>query len=93
MVYGAALYLGDSGAPADHPLVSPLYTDFTGLPTLHCYVSTSEVLRDDALRTVERMRAAGVSVLVEMERRFPHVRLISYLFLSEAHVTLKRSGE
>lgn len=59
MARGATLYLGDSGVPADHPLASPLYADFTGLPPLHCYVSTSEVLRDDTLRMAERARAAA----------------------------------
>lgn len=93
MAHGAALYLGDSGAPADHPLASPLYADFTGLPALHCYVSTSEVLRDDTLRMAERARAAGVSVSVEMGRRLPHVWPIFYPFLPEARVALKRSGE
>jgi len=93
MAHGAALYLGDSGAPTDHPLASPLYADFTGLPTLHCYVSTSEVLRDDTLRMAERARAAGVSVSVEMGRRLPHVWPIFYPFLPEARVALKRSGE
>ncbi|MCL6469862.1 MAG: alpha/beta hydrolase fold domain-containing protein, partial [Ralstonia sp.] len=77
----------------DHPLASPLYADFTGLPTLHCYVSTSEVLRDDTLRMAERARAAGVSVSVEMGRRLPHVWPIFYPFLPEARVALKRSGE
>lgn len=93
MAYGATIYLGDSGTPVDHPLVSPLYADFTGLPPLHCYVSTSEVLRDDTLRMAERARAAGVSVSVEMGRRLPHVWPIFYPFLPEARIALKRSGE
>lgn len=93
MAYGATIYLGDSGMPVDHPLVSPLYADFAGLPPLHCYVSTSEVLRDDTLRMAERARAAGVSVSVEMGRRLPHVWPIFYPFLPEARVALKRSGE
>ncbi len=93
MAHGAALYLGDSGAPTDHPLASPLYADFAGLPPLHCYVSSSEVLRDDTLRMADRARAAGVSVSVEMGRRLPHVWPIFYPFLPEARLALKRSGE
>lgn len=93
MAHGAALYLGDSGAPTDHPLASPLYADFAGLPPLHCYVSSSEVLRDDTLRMADRARAAGVSVSVEMGRRLPHVWPIFYPFLPEARIALKRSGE
>ena len=93
MAHGAALYLGDSGVPTDHPLASPLYADFAGLPPLHCYVSSSEVLRDDTLRMADRARAAGVSVSVEMGRRLPHVWPIFYPFLPEARIALKRSGE
>lgn len=93
MAHGAALYLGDSGAPVDHPLASPLYADFAGLPPLHCYVSTSEVLLDDTLRMADRARAAGVAVSVEMGRRLPHVWPIFYPFLPEARSALKRSGE
>lgn len=93
MARGATLYLGDSGVPADHPLASPLYADFTGLPPLHCYVSTSEVLRDDTLRMAERARAAGVSVSVELGRRLPHVWPIFYPFLPEARKALRQSGD
>ena len=93
VAHGAALYLGDSGVPVDHPLASPLYADFTGLPPLHCYVSSSEVLRDDTLRMAERARAAGVSVSVEMGRRLPHVWPIFYPFLPEARKALRQSGE
>lgn len=93
MAHGAALYLGDSGAPVDHPLASPLYADFAGLPALHCYVSTTEVLRDDTLRMAERAQAAGVAVSVQMGRRLPHVWPIFYPFLPEARTALRQSGE
>ncbi|MDX1620477.1 MAG: alpha/beta hydrolase [Nitriliruptorales bacterium] len=51
-------YAGDT--PLDHPGVSPLYGDFTGLPPMLVHVGTDEVLYDDGRRLVERAREAGV---------------------------------
>jgi epsilon-lactone hydrolase len=46
--------------PLDHPHVSPLYADLTGLPPLLVHVGSDEILLDDAVRFVERARAFGV---------------------------------
>ena len=45
-----------------NPLVSPLHGDFAGLPPLLIQVGTREILLDDAVRTAEKARAAGVEV-------------------------------
>lgn len=59
MNHPAALaYAGD--APLDHPEVSPLYADHTGLPPMLLQVGGDEILRDDAVRFAARARAAGV---------------------------------
>jgi monoterpene epsilon-lactone hydrolase len=47
---------------AEHPLVSPLYADLKGLPSLLIHASDSEILFDDARRIAEKARAAGVAV-------------------------------
>lgn len=92
MAHGAALYLGDSGAPADHPLASPLYADFTGLPPLHCYVSDTEVLRDDTLRMAERACRWGIRFGEDGAPASARVAdLLS--FLPEARIALRQSGE
>jgi monooxygenase len=67
MFHGPALehlaraYLGASTEPA-HPLASPLQAELAGLPPLLVHVGEEEVLRDDALRLVQKARAAGVRV-------------------------------
>jgi epsilon-lactone hydrolase len=48
------------GAPLDHPLVSPLFADLTGLPPMLVHVGSDEILHDDATRLVARAREAGV---------------------------------
>lgn len=45
-----------------NPLTSPLHGDFARLPPLLIQVGTREILLDDAVRTAEKARAAGVEV-------------------------------
>jgi len=54
-----ALYIQDD-TPLDHPYVSPVYGDFTGLPPFLVHAGEREVLHDDGLRIVEAARKAGV---------------------------------
>jgi epsilon-lactone hydrolase len=42
------------------PMVSPLYGDLSGLPPVLVHAGSDEILRDDAVRLVERAREAGV---------------------------------
>lgn len=65
------IYLKDHAA--EHPLVSPIYGDFSGLPPILIQVGSTEMLLDDSLRLAERARAQGVSVEVEMWHKMPHV--------------------
>ncbi|GAA0623819.1 alpha/beta hydrolase [Sporichthya brevicatena] len=44
----------------DDPRVSPVFADLHGLPPVYVTASRTERLRDDAVRLVERLRAAGV---------------------------------
>ena len=46
----------------EHPLVSPIYGDFRGLPPMLIQVGSDEVLLDDARRAAARAVAAGVAV-------------------------------
>ena len=52
------LYAGS--VPLDHPLVSPLYADLTGLPPVLVHVGGDEILLDDAQRFVAAARRYGV---------------------------------
>ena len=46
----------------EHPLVSPIFGDFRGLPPMLIQVGSDEVLLDDARRTAAKATAAGVVV-------------------------------
>lgn len=58
VVPAARGYAGST--PLDHPLVSPLYADLSGLPPMLVHVGSDEILLDDAIRLVEAARAHGV---------------------------------
>ncbi len=66
------LYLGDQLELVDHPYVSPVLGDFSGLPPLYFQVGSKEILLDDSQRCAERARAAGVRAEVEVWDRVPH---------------------
>jgi acetyl esterase/lipase len=63
-------YLGS--APATHPLASPLFAGFAGLPPVRIHVGDDEVLLDDSLRYGERAAAAGVDVRVDLWMGMAH---------------------
>lgn len=67
----AEAYVGD--LPLDDPLASGLYADLHGLPPLMIQASTSEMLRDDAVRLDAKARAAGVESTLRMWDGVPHV--------------------
>ena len=56
-----------------HPLASPLFGDYTGLPPLLIQVGQHEIIRDDSVRVAERARAAGVEVTLEVWEGMFHV--------------------
>ena len=67
----AGLYSGDQ--ELTHPYISPLYGDFHDFPETFLQVSDSEVLLDDSRRVADKMRAAGVSVQLDIWHNLPHV--------------------
>ena len=69
----ARFYAGER--ELDDPEVSPLYADLEGFPPTLLYVGGHEVLRDDALRFVERARAAGTEASVGVFPGLWHVFL------------------
>lgn len=66
------LYLGGHTELADHPYVSPVLGDYTGLPPLFFQVGSTEILLDDSRRCAERARMAGVRAEVEVWDGMPH---------------------
>lgn len=80
-------YRGDT--PADHPLVSPLYADLSGLPPMFVQVGTEEVLFNDSTRLVNNAKAAGLSADLEIWQDMPHVHQIAYKLVPESRAALK----
>jgi monoterpene epsilon-lactone hydrolase len=86
----AACYL--AGADPRDPGASPLYGDPAGLPPSLIQVGSDEILRDDALRMAERMRAADCAVELEIWPRMPHVWHLFAPLMPEAGRAINRIG-
>ncbi|WDD90774.1 alpha/beta hydrolase (plasmid) [Burkholderia sp. FERM BP-3421] len=83
-------YLGDTAA--DHPVASPLYGEYAGLPDLFIQASDSEVLLDDAARVARKASEAGVGVDFKVWRRLPHAWATLTPMLPEARAAIREAG-
>lgn len=86
----AGWYLG--GADPRNPYASPLYGDPAGLPPSLIQVGSDEILRDDATRMADRLRAAGREVELEIWPRMPHVWHLFAAMMPEARRAIARVG-
>ncbi len=86
----AGLYL--QGADPTHPLASPVYGDWAGLPPLFVQASEDEVLADDATSLTEAARAADVEVELHLYPGMPHVWQLSYPAVPEAVQAVEQLG-
>ena len=78
----AAAYL--AGTDARHPYASPLYADVHGLAPTLIQAGGDEILRDDAVRMAEKMRAAGCDVELQVWPAMPHTWQLLAPVLPEA---------
>jgi acetyl esterase/lipase len=74
------------------PFVSPLYGDYTAFPPLLVFASTSEILRDDAVRLAGRARSQGAPVTLILETALPHVWPI-FAMLPEARRSIAQAAD
>lgn len=81
-----AMYL--AGHDPRDPRLSPLFADFSGSAPVRLSVGDTEILRDDTLRMVDRMREQGVEVTLELARDLPHVWPMLHAFIPEARSSL-----
>ena len=58
------LFIGNGDAR--HPLASPVFGDYTGIPPLLIQVGEYEVIRDDSVRVAAKAKADGVDVKLEV---------------------------
>ena len=90
LLWYTGLYMaGDD--PRD-PLASPLYADLSGLPPMLIQVGDSETLLDDSTRLTDRLKAAGVSVELQVWDRMIHVWQLFAPVLSEGREAIDKAG-
>jgi epsilon-lactone hydrolase len=82
-----------AGADPRNPYASPLYGDPAGLPPTLILVGGDEVLRDDAVRMADKMRAAGCHVEIEVWPRMWHVWYMCARIMPEAKAAIARLAE
>lgn len=68
----SAAFLGEKGSRTD-PFANPLYADLKGFPPTLVQVGAYETLLSDSERFVERARAAGVEVELQVFPEMQHV--------------------
>jgi acetyl esterase/lipase len=79
-----------AGADPRNPYASPLYGDPTGLPPTLILTGGDDVLRDDAVRMADRMRAAGCRVEIEVWPHMWHVWHLLMRVMPEAKAAIAR---
>ncbi len=75
-----------------HPLVSPVYADFEGLPPLYIQVGSDEILLSDATRAAERARAAGGKAEIEIWDNMWHVFQAFARHVPESRAAVNKMG-
>jgi monoterpene epsilon-lactone hydrolase len=84
-------YVPDADRRAD--LVSSLFADLAGLPSLFIQAGSHEILLDDATRLAAGAAAADVAVRLEVTPGVPHVFQGFAAMLEEGDAALTRAGE
>jgi epsilon-lactone hydrolase len=82
-----------SGQDAALALISPIFADLSGLPSLIIQAGTHEVLLDDAVRLARQAATADVQVTLDITAGVPHVFQAYYPILDEATAALDRAGQ
>lgn len=73
-------------------LVSPIYTDLTGLAPLLIQAGSHEILLDDATRLAAKAAADNVAVILDITPEVPHVFQAFAGILEEGHAALDRAA-
>ena len=81
-----ALYTNHGATDPRNPLVSPLYGDVHGFPPTMIHVGTQEVFLSDATRMAEKLRAAGVTVKLEVWPGMYHAFTAGPTFIPESRL-------
>jgi epsilon-lactone hydrolase len=87
----ARIYAGTESL--DHPLISPVFADLTGLPPIMIQSGSHEILQSDALTLADKAKASGVNVSLKVWDGMWHVWQISGDFLPEARRATREIGQ
>lgn len=82
-----------NGTPPNHPLVSPLFADLSGLPPMLILAGGEELLLDDSTRLAERAQSQGVRVELEVLEQMVHVWPFYSEWIPEGQQTLEKIGQ
>src|SRR5437667_5477520 len=82
-----------SGQDAALGLISPIFAELSGLPTLLIQAGTHEVLLDDAVRLAQQAAAADAEVTLDITPGVPHVFQNFYPILDDPAAALDRAGQ
>ena len=82
-----------AGADPRTPYASPLYGDPAGLPPVLIQVGSDEILRDDAVRMAEKLRADNPRSRLEIWSRMPHAWQLFVPVLPEARRAIAQIGD
>lgn len=85
------IYIGEDGDP-QHPLCSPVFAEKHDLPPLLLTASTTEVLRDDAVRFAEGVREAGGSADLLLAPGMIHIWTL-FPFLEQTTESMRAIGD
>ena len=85
------MYLGKQDPR--HPLASPVFADYHGIPPMLIQAGEHEMLRDDSVRVAKKARADGVSVKLEIWPGMFHVFQVHEPLLPEAQEAIEHMGE
>jgi acetyl esterase/lipase len=77
----------------NHPVVSPVFGDLSGLPPLLLHASEAEMLIDDSRRYVNKASAAGSPVTLQTWNHMVHVWHIYHPELPEARQAFAEIGK
>jgi monoterpene epsilon-lactone hydrolase len=82
-----------AGADPRNPYISPVYGNPAGLPPALIQAGSDEILRDDAVRMADKMRAVGCAAEVEIWEQMPHVWHLYARLVPEGPRAIARIGE
>ena len=82
-----------NGESLEHPLISPLYADLSGLPPLLIQTGTREMILDDSTRFANKAKKAKVEVVLDLWEGMFHVFQIFGILMPESRKALKKIGE